>query len=544
MSQRAKARRNYRVAEQYSDLSNSIVNFLNKKTNHLGFLEQPHVHFKNRQPFFGTGMGAFGASGARNKAQHVKNLADVIRGIRPRHEQLEKEGKAKTQELDRYTKQAQSLKSDLETTGKTLSKEEREIEKDKANYQRELSQYQTGSSQLGQENTELMKLTQLFQEDAPKLASDIKKYNQMPDEFLGNVKKAEDNKRRLSGYNDYEGMSDQTKQHEQDVTKLKQDKETLNRSIEEQFKRLQSSRANIEGRRSNLLGRWQQYQQRAQQHNQRRLGLEQRANQYSQRIQSYERTRKGFETKQSQFANLQNRIKGSYERVKNIEQEYKIHSNTLQDARNQLTHQVLDYQNWAQSHYNRADMHRNRANKQAKSNKIIAKTVGTLFGTPLGLAGNLLGLGLASLWTSNKNKSVSRGQAPTIQARNWQTGSVPYAMGGARASGMHAPISSGMLGNKLKQFIPQLGGLNSMQHFGMTQMPSQHELPTLRDSLGMVKGSGDLSRLTLGLPSRIGKDGKKYNMARMYTHEYLDSVEKRKRKIRGQMYKFYGRNMF
>jgi hypothetical protein len=93
--------------------------------------------------------------------------------------------------------------------------------------------------------------------------------------------------------------------------------------------------------------------------------------------------------------------------------------------------------------------------------------------------GSLIGMGLHSAALGGlghlQNKIFGVGKAlPKLSGGNfdidtsrWQNANNFQGEFSARSLGKHAPISSGMLGNIPKINIPELGGLQSPQHFNM-----------------------------------------------------------------------------
>lgn len=541
-----KAASRYRDSSQHQNIALNISNMLNRRQNDVGHFEfiQPN---RARHSFLG-GDTNFHISPFQQRVLHhnhptlgmgtMKHMTHKLRLHRENLNIIQQEGKSVTQTLDAYVKQGKDVEASLQQDSSALEKGSGDIERGKADYERELNKYNEGVSALQSSNSELTKLTNLFQEEAPALAKSIKQYQDMPTKYLQNVDKAKQSKANLSGYNEYEKGSE-FKEHGKNVDELKVSKGKLEESIKSQFSNLEGKTSAYNKKRDNLMNLWNQHKFKQDQLMNKNQELEQKRASFESRISHYNNLQKSQSNKADQLTSISQNIQSTYSKVKNLESRHAENERQKDVA----SHWLQNKLNWHNSEGRRlnadAQMHAGKAkrNHQMWNNPLVKIGVGILTG----------GFGLVA------HKAISDAKGWSEKGGNYGHTSYQAHGSGSAASASSisalknyskvAPISSGILGNKPKTLIPELGGLNSIKHFGMPQMPKAHELPSLSESLGKIKDVGDLSKLTLGLPMTSGHKGTGFNKKIMYSEDYLGSTDKYKKNKRGKgnRYRYFGK---
>ena len=531
-----KAASRYRDSSLHQNIALNISNMLNRRQNDVGQYEfiQPN---QARHSFLG-GDTNINVSPFQQRSLHhdhpslgmgtMKHMTHKYRVHDTELKSIQKEGKSVTSALDSYVKQGKALQGSLQQETDQLNREEQDIQRGKSEYESELHQYKEGVASLNASNSELSKMTDLFQEEAPALAKSIKQYQDMPTKFLEDFSKAKESKSKLSGYNDYEGKGAENDEHGKNVDKLKVSKGKLEDTIKNQFSSLEGKTSAYNKRRDNLMNLWNQHKSKQDALVTKNQELEQKRLSFQSRISNFNNLQQSQSSKSDQLNSINQNIQSSYSKIKDLESRH----GEQERQQNVAIHWMQNKLNWHNSEGRRlnadATMHAGKAKRDNKSWNVAKIGIGILTGG-VGLIANQM-IGSAKGW-DNKGGGYGHTSYKAHTSSSAQSASSITAL---QNLGKVAPISAGLMGNKPKTLIPELGGLNSMKHFGMPQMPKAHELPSLSDSLGKIKDVGDLSKLTLGLPMSSDSKGSGFNKKIMYGQDYLKSVKKYKKSKYGQ----------
>ena len=490
-----------------------------------------------------------------NIEPHIKNIEHgLVSAIRTRNERNFK--------IDALQHNASYLDNNIRNQESRLGDIGRDLNSNVAQYESGLNQHKEDVAKFHEEGASLQSLVDVFKKEAPELSNSIEEYQKLPQDFLNRFEEQKAKRATLEGFSKEEMGEDKFNEFESGVESLKDKRSELEKIITEKYQGLSKQHQELAGKHQNITSLLKGYKTKQDE----LLGREDIYNRKKTELEHIISGYKIEENKYNQEINKKKQLKSDYDLQIRMQTDNKSKiDQLLKDAihyegmtknyQNSIDHQISEgdkFAGWAQGHAKKAN--------QIGKNWMIGGAI--LGGLTMGI-GALGGIGgmsaMASygvlgsaIATSSTLTSIGIGagigglagglisgqfggkKTPTLNMpdshidtdkyRNFQN-AIHGDINDATYLGKDAPISSGMLGNKPKVNIPELGGWQSPQHFGVKQMPAPHEIPTLETALGRLKDPKELNSLTLGLPKLSGRDGKQYNFAVLYDPMYMDKFK-------------------
>ena len=443
-------------------------------------------------------------------------------------------------QLSSFKNNAHYLENDIRHRERTLADIGRSLQSSVSEYEAGIARHKEEVARFNEQGTSLQSLVDVFKREAPELSKSIEEYQKLPQDFLNRFEEQKTRRRQLEGFS-REERGGEIDEFESGVNELKQKRNELEKVIHEKYGSLSERHQNLSDRHKNLTSSLQEYKTKQ--------------DQLLSKGDTYNRKRGELERVIGDYKLEEDRYNQELNKAKQLKADYDLHAKKYSDNENyigELLKNAMHYDNVTHDYQNRINAkleeagtferwaagHAKKAQNMAKFNMIGGALLGAisgglgLYGSSIGMmGGGLIGGGLGHLQNqiTGLNKrlpSISVGDThiDTDRYRNFQN-AISGGLGNASHLGKNAPISSGMLGNAPKVNIPELGGWQSPQHFGIEQMPDIHQLPTLETALGRLKDPQELNNLTLGLPKLSGRDGKQYNFAVLYDPMYMQKFK-------------------
>ena len=475
-----------------------------------------------------------------NEAKHYKSLLEG--NILNTYRHLENIFAHWNNQKDTNIRQMQDIESQGSYTNRNIRNYEyklkdlaKSIESESRDYEINLSKHQQEVNKFSKTGEKLQGLIATFRKDSPELSKAIEDYQNLPTKFLNEFEIVKKKRASLEGLSEEES-GEEINKFNIGVKDLKKRREELESTIKSGYQNLATKYGQMNVRKNDLTRQLSEYKRqqdilldRSSKYQTRRSNLENSILDYKSEETRYKSELETAKHLQEQYKSYQQNYQTSEKHLEEIRRNAEIHSNYTRDIEAKMRHALAEsekYAGWARGH--------------AKKAKQVAN-LNILGGIGLGIltgGGSLIGMGLNSAVLGGighlQNKIFGVGKAlPKLSGGNFDIdASRLYNANNfqgsffARSLGKNAPISSGMLGNIPKLNIPELGGLQSPQHFNMPQLPDLHQLPNLETALGRLTNPSELSKLTLGLPKITSKNGKKYNFAVLYDPNYMKKLKK------------------
>lgn len=430
-----------------------------------------------------------------------------------------------------------------------LSNLSQNIETSTREYQENISRHEGDVTNFQSSTGRLQNLINSFRNDAPELSRAIENYQNLPTEFLSSYEQTRQRREELEGVNGSEAGSE-IENFNSGVEALKNQRRQLEQAIRSGYSELEGRRGNLSVRRSELI-------QQISAHRRDQNRLLDRSSRYQMMRDNLEHIITNHRYEKSMYDQELARARGLGEQYESYRRNFENSNTELENLRTNAenhSRQAADIESKMQAALSEAGQHANWARghaKKAERSSMIRMIGGALLGTLIPGIGTVIGAGLggavahaASNW-ARLNKRL-----PELSSGNFTGGNFNYdnfanrnlSLNNASHLGRNAPISSGMLGNVPSVNIPELGGWQQVEHFNMPQLPDLHQLPRLEQALGRLTETGELNRLTLGLPQMTSRSGRKYNFAVLYKPEYLKKLKKVMKKA-SSVGSIYRRNM-